>query len=114
LAPAVVIPGHGEVFGDAPAALARSHSKLDALERDPTKAARHVVKVMFVFALLDRESMALADVPAYLASVPCYRQMAERFLGGEPEGMAEWLVADLERVGAVSLRDGVLRPRMSA
>jgi glyoxylase-like metal-dependent hydrolase (beta-lactamase superfamily II) len=114
LSPAVVIPGHGDVFADVPAALARSRSKLEALEADPVKAARHVVKVMFVFALLDRESMAAGDVPAYLAGVPCYRQMAERFLGGEPAAMGEWLVSDLERVGAVALRDGVVRPTMAA
>jgi glyoxylase-like metal-dependent hydrolase (beta-lactamase superfamily II) len=114
LAPAVVIPGHGDVFADAAGAVARSRSKLDALERDAAKAARHVVKVMFVFALLDREALPVADVPGYLERVPCYRQMAERFLACEPAAMAEWLVADLERVGAVGIRDGVLRPAMSA
>ncbi|HET7730184.1 MAG TPA: MBL fold metallo-hydrolase [Usitatibacter sp.] len=114
LAPAVVIPGHGEPFADVAGALATVRSKLDALERDPVKCARHVVKVMFVFALLDRGSMAVADVPGYLARVPCYTEMARRYLGGDPAAMAEWVIRDLERAGAVVVAGGVLRPTMAA
>jgi hypothetical protein len=73
-----------------------------------------VVKVMFVFALLDRQRMALDLVPAYLSGVACYRNMSERFLGQPPEALADWLVADLERSGAITVADGVLRPTLPA
>jgi|KBSMisStaDraftv2_1062788.scaffolds.fasta_scaffold219589_2 glyoxylase-like metal-dependent hydrolase (beta-lactamase superfamily II) len=108
LAPAAVIPGHGEPFADAPGAIARVREKLDAFARDPAKNARHVIKSMFVFALLDKQSMPLADVPGYLARVPCYRNVSERFL--PPGELAEWLVGDLQRSGAISVADGLLRP----
>ncbi len=114
LNPAIVIPGHGKPFFDARGAIARLREKLAAFERDPAKNARHVVKVMFVFALLDRQQMALADVPRYLAGVACYRELAARFLGTPPEALAEWLVADLQRSGAVTLADGILRPTATA
>ena len=114
LAPAVVIPGHGEPFTDAGAAIARVRSRLEAFERDPVKNARHMAKVMFVFALLDRGEMRKDRVPAYVERIPCYRQLADAFLHQPPGAMAEWMVADLLRAGALSERDGVLHPMMAA
>jgi glyoxylase-like metal-dependent hydrolase (beta-lactamase superfamily II) len=114
LAPAVVIPGHGEPFIDVAGALARVRSKLDVFERDPKKNARHVVKVMFVFALLDREAMPVDEVAAYVGRVPCYTRLSQRFLGMKPQALAEWLLPDLERTGAVAISEGLVRPTMAA
>ena len=114
LQPAVVIPGHGEPFTQLAAALATVRGKLDGFAADPVKNARHVVKVMFVFALLDKGSMPVADVADYVAKVPCYAQMSERFLGLEPAALAEWMVSDLARAGAVEVAGGLVRPRMAA
>jgi hypothetical protein len=58
--------------------------------------------------------MPLADVPAYVARVPCYRMMSDRFLGQPPESLAAWLVEDLQRVGAITIRDGIVRPTAAA
>ena len=69
---------------------------------------------MFVFALLDRGAMPLAEVPAYVARVPCYRMMSERFLAQAPESLATWLVEDLQRLGAITIRGGVVRPTAAA
>lgn len=114
LKPLVVIPGHGRVFADAAAAVARSRSRLDAFARDPKKNARHVVKVMFVFALLDRGAMPEAEVPGYLERVPCYRLMSDRFLGEAPRDMAPWVLEDLARAGAITRNGGIVRPTMAA
>jgi len=114
LKPAVVIPGHGAPFADAPGAIARVREKLDAFARDPAKNARHVVKVMFVFALLDRGGMAVSEVAPYLARVPCYGRLSERFLGKAPGELAPWLLGDLHRSGAVDVRDAVVRPTGTA
>jgi len=46
--------------------------------------------------------------------VPCYRELTERFLGQAPGAMAAWLLPDLERVGAVAVRDGLVRPLAAA
>ena len=46
LDPLTVIPGHGSVFGDVPAALARARRRLAGFEADPVKHARHAAKVL--------------------------------------------------------------------
>ncbi|QJR10862.1 Hydroxyacylglutathione hydrolase [Usitatibacter rugosus] len=114
LDPAVVIPGHGAVFAGARGAIETVRSKLEAFSQDPRKNARHVVKVMFVFSLLDRGTMAVDEVPGYLARVECHRQMNERFLGLEPQAFADWLLADLVRAGAVHVEGGAVRATSKA
>ena len=114
LAPAVVIPGHGEPFADVAAAIGRARSRLDAFERDPAKCARHMGKVMFVFSMLDRGAMRVEEVEGYVSRIPCHRQVAEQLLGMDAAGYARWLVRDLVRAGALAEIDGVLRPTMAA
>ncbi len=53
LAPALVIPGHGAVFADVGAALARAHARLDAFEKDPLRHAAHALRVLLMFHLLE-------------------------------------------------------------
>lgn len=114
LDPAVIIPGHGEPFADARGSIATVLSKLDAFERDPAKCARHMVKVMFAFALLDRGAMPLAEVPDYVARVPCYGEVSGRFLGLGPAELAEFILKDLERAGAIRITDGTVRAAIAA
>ncbi len=114
LAPAVVIPGHGAPFTGVARALETARSRLAAFAGDPVKGARYAMKALFVFALLDKGSMAVADIAAYLARVPCHRRLAERFLRREPRELAEWLLADLQRSGAVRVEAGRAWPTMAA
>lgn len=114
LDPAIVIPGHGAPFFDAARAVAAVRSRLDAYAREPAKNARHVMKVLFVFALLERQSMPVDAVADYLARVPSHRRLAQEFLGLDPAALAAWILPDLERAGAVTIRDGVVRPTMTA
>jgi hypothetical protein len=69
---------------------------------------------MFVFALLDKEALPAGEVAAYVGRVPCYARLSREFLGLAPKPLAEWLVADLERAGAVAITDGLVRPTMAA
>jgi hypothetical protein len=46
--------------------------------------------------------------------VPSYRELSERFLGLDPPALARWLLADLERAGAIVVKQGVARPTMAA
>jgi glyoxylase-like metal-dependent hydrolase (beta-lactamase superfamily II) len=114
LDPAIVLPGHGQPFARAGEAVASVRSRLHAFARDPAKNARHMAKVMFVFALLDRASMPVAEVGEYLERVPCYGLIAQRFLGQAPREMAQWILSDLERAGAVAVQGGSVRPLMPA
>jgi glyoxylase-like metal-dependent hydrolase (beta-lactamase superfamily II) len=114
LDPAVVIPGHGAPFADVRGSIANVRERLAAFERDPLKGARHMAKGMFVFSLLDREAMPVDEVPAYVARVTCHTDLDARFLRLGAPAYAEWLLADLERVGAIAIRDGVARPTARA
>ena len=104
----IVIPGHGEPFTEVDAALERAFRRTEAFEADPLKLARHAVKVVLVFALLDQERMPLASLPEYVARVGIYRDFNARFFRLPAATLAEQLVGELERVGAVRRADGWL------
>jgi hypothetical protein len=70
-----------------------------------------VLKVLLVFTLLDRERMPLASLPAHVERVGAFRDFNERFFRLAPEALAEELVADLERSGAVRRQDADLVSR---
>jgi glyoxylase-like metal-dependent hydrolase (beta-lactamase superfamily II) len=106
-----VIPGHGEPFGDIGPALERAFRRTEAFEADPLRLARHAVKVVLVFALLDRERMLLADMPDYVERVEMFRDFNQRYFNVPPATLAMQLVDELERVGAVRREDGYLLPR---
>ena len=105
-----VIPGHGEPFTDVRDALERAFARTSAFEADPLRTARHVLKALFVFSLLDRERMLLAALPDYMARVGVYRDFNARFFSLSPDALAGKLVAELERAGAVHHDDGWLKP----
>ena len=107
---AVVIPGHGEPFTDAGRALERAMQRVVAFEQEPLRMARHAVKVVFAFGLLDRQRMRIDELPAYFERVGIYRDFNRRFFGLPPGRFAEWLVTSLEDVGAVRREDGWLLP----
>ena len=104
----VVIPGHGPPFGDTGAALERAFHRLEGYEQDITRLARHCAKVMLSFSLLEKRSMPLAELPAYVARVPILAELNSRYLHMTPAAMAEWLVNELERAGAAGRREGLL------
>jgi hypothetical protein len=69
--------------------------------------------VLFTFAMLERRSMPLAELPAYLERVAILAEINRAYLGMAPAALAEWLVADLERAGALERRVGRLFARGS-
>jgi len=101
-----VIPGHGAPFSGVDAALERSLRRLEALERDELRMARHILKVMFVFSLLDRQRLPLSHIPDYLATVPLYADFNARYFQLSYAALAELIVGELERAGAVKKSNG--------
>jgi glyoxylase-like metal-dependent hydrolase (beta-lactamase superfamily II) len=106
----IVIPGHGDPFTNVGAALDRAFQRTAAFEANSLRVARHVLKALLTFALLDKQRMRLADLPAYLENVGVYRDFNARFFHLSPTALAELLVGELERVGAVRRDDAWLRP----
>ena len=97
----VVIPGHGAPFAEVDDALSRAFARLAAFEADGERLARHAVKVVFTFWLLERRRIATPDLPEFLAGVSLYRDLNARYFRQSFDALADWLIQDLARAGVV-------------
>jgi glyoxylase-like metal-dependent hydrolase (beta-lactamase superfamily II) len=104
----LVIPGHGRVFGDVALALARSRARLDYLSADPRRNAENALKVMLKFLLLERRQLALAGLPALLASIPLVEHARRVHFGLSVEELADWTAQALVRVHAARIEGAML------
>jgi glyoxylase-like metal-dependent hydrolase (beta-lactamase superfamily II) len=108
------IPGHGAPFGDVPAALQRARERLAAFRADPARHARHAMKALLAYHLLETQagggSETLQALLHWFGSVSLYRQVWEQL--GRPTGTLQRygtaLVEDLARAGVLVHRDGVV------
>ena len=105
-----VIPGHGEPFADFHAAIERALRRTAAFEADPLRMASHALKVILVFSLLDRERMPLAQLPDFVVQVGIFGEFNARYFRLSPTALAERLVTDLVKIGAVRRSDDFLVP----
>jgi glyoxylase-like metal-dependent hydrolase (beta-lactamase superfamily II) len=103
-----VIPGHGRAFDGVEAALERALERVAYYEADLGRLARHCVKVLLAFALLERRVLPLAALPDYVERVPVYREINAAYLHMAPTALAEWLAGELERAGAARRENGTL------
>ncbi len=106
----VVIPGHGDVFTDVEPAFARAFARTEAFEAVPERLARHALKVVLMFCLLHRERMLLSELPAYVSRIGVHRDINAACLQLTAVELAEMLVRELTRAGAVKQEDGWLLP----
>lgn len=109
-----VIPGHGKPFGDVRAALLRACARLEAFAADPSRMARNGIKACFIFNLLDRQGLAVAELENYLDSVPFFREVGAKHLNMDVPVLAAWLLTELKKSSAVEVRDDMLLPTMAA
>ena len=107
----VVIPGHGEPFTDVGAALDRAFQRTAAFEADHARVARHALKALLTFALLDQRRMPLGEVVVFVERIPVFREFNAIYFRRDPRDLAQMLVSELERAGAVRIEEGVLLPR---
>ena len=96
-----MIPGHGGVFADVECALQTAHKRLFGLERDPEKHARHAMKVLMKFKLLELHAVSPAEWDAWLAGTSYFELIRARFFADETlEALTGDLLAELVAVGA--------------
>jgi len=100
-----VIPGHGTPFVEVDQAFESAFARLQAFEQDGSRMARNALRGCMTFTLLERGRLVLDTLPAYLASVPLYREANARYLQQSPDSLATWLVDALVQAG-VARRDG--------
>ena len=106
----VVIPGHGAPFVEVGAALERAFARTAGYETDSLRAARHALKSILSFALLDLRRLPLAEMAAYVERVGIYRDFNALFFRLTPDALAEWLITELERARAARREGGWLVP----
>jgi glyoxylase-like metal-dependent hydrolase (beta-lactamase superfamily II) len=99
----LVIPGHGAPFTDVNKALDTAYSRIDYFIADPVRNAQNAVKVMLKFLLLERQRLALAEVPALLGAGRFFAASNERYMKKSATELAEWATAQLVRVGAAEV-----------
>lgn len=110
LAPLQVIPGHGRVFNDVRNSLATARRRLDGLQRDPVKHARHAIKVLMKFKLLEVQSIALNEWADWLRSASYFGVIRERFFRDtELNQLAEDILAELVAAGAADTDSAHIR-----
>ena len=106
LAPRVVIPGHGPVFGDAPRALAVARKRLAGYQQEPRKHALYAAKVLLKYKLLEWQQIAWPQLLAWTEATPYFGMLHARHFADQPRG--DWLrglADDLVRSGA-AVREG--------
>jgi glyoxylase-like metal-dependent hydrolase (beta-lactamase superfamily II) len=108
LAVRLVIPGHGRMFTDVGGALARAHARLDYLSVDPERNARHAIKVLLKFLLLDREAIPMAEVREAFPRIPLVAEPNRRHIGMADEAIGEWAASALVKAGAARIESGRL------
>ncbi|MEX1165741.1 MAG: MBL fold metallo-hydrolase [Hydrogenophaga sp.] len=104
LQPTLVIPGHGPMFSDVQAALARARSRLAQFLASPEHHRRYALKVLVKFKLLEWQTIAQNDLLAWSRTTPYMRSFMPK-VGASASDQA-WLKAllnDLERSGALRL-----------
>ena len=110
LAPRRIVPGHGAPFSDVGGALQRARSRLAAFRAEPARHARHGIKALAKYHLLEVGSQPLAELCTWFDTTPIARQVWQRL--GRPAGLAAaWggqLVAELVAQGALAERNGVV------
>lgn len=115
LAPRCVIPGHGAVFGDVPAALAASRRRLAGFQKDPSRHAQHAARALAMFHMMEHQQRVRSELEAWLLSTPIFELSARAGrITLSPARWAHDLVEKLVGDGLLGCEDGVLRLAPSA
>ncbi|CAN5143245.1 hypothetical protein BH10PSE17_BH10PSE17_33210 [soil metagenome] len=104
----LVIPGHGAPFTDVGTALDRAYGRLGHFEADPTRHARHALKVLVKFLLMDRAQLSLDELTARLTAMRYAREINDRFLQVPDAQLAAWIATSLIKSGVARLDGATL------
>ena len=112
LRPLRVVPGHGRVFGDVEAALVTARSRLDAWVRGPERHARHALKVLLKFKLMELRQVERAAWGDWLRRTPYVKTIRARFFAGTTiDALSDELLSELAKSGVLEMDAEVLRDR---
>ena len=106
LKPDLVLPGHGAMFSDVPAALARAKTRLAQFRNSPAQHASYAAKVLIKFKLLELQTVTFPELIAWAQGCRYLDLLHMRYGGGE--SYTNWihsLVIGLEKSNACQFVD---------
>jgi glyoxylase-like metal-dependent hydrolase (beta-lactamase superfamily II) len=101
----VVVPGHGAPFADVDAALMRARSRLAGLSADPARHARHALKVLIKYHLMEERRQPLPALLDWAEATPLVQALWQRFAPRGVASLRAWVratVAELVDGGALA------------
>ncbi len=106
----VVVPGHGAPFGDVGAALQRARTRLAGLQADPARHARHALKVLIKYHLMEERSQSLEPLLAWAEVTPLLRSLWVLYPPRDAVRPRDWVMQALEELvaGGALRRDGAM------
>lgn len=104
LNPAIIVPGHGRPFSNAPLALSTARDKLHRFVSNPKKHAHHAGKVLIKFKLLELQAVGYGTLLAWARSTGYFVRIHTAHFSEMPlESWFEQLAAELAHSGALAL-----------
>lgn len=107
-----VIPGHGPAFADVAAALGRARSRLAAFKADPRRHARHAMKALLKYHLMEVRQQPIDELLSWAASAPWMRQVLDAGAARSGQSAAAWcegLLQELVAARLLSVGGGLVR-----
>lgn len=111
LRPALVVPGHGRPFTDVGAALGHARARLDGFVANPARHARHAVKVLMKYHLMEVREQPRAELLHWAVAAPLLHEAHLRFgpTGVAATAWAEALLGELLAQGALAAEGDLVR-----
>lgn len=107
----LVVPGHGAPFTDVEAALSRSRARLASFRAEPARHAKHGVKVLIKYHLMEVRQQDEAELLRWALATPLFVGVWARHGRGQADSADGWcatLVNELVSAGALQRRGAVI------
>jgi glyoxylase-like metal-dependent hydrolase (beta-lactamase superfamily II) len=100
-----VIPGHGSPFIDVDTALERAFRRLETFHNNIELLAWHAIKVIVVFAMLEKHRLPAVDFTGFVLGLPFATDVNSRYLNLSAGHLVERLERELLLSGALHQQD---------
>ncbi len=104
-----VVPGHGAPFSDLAGALGRARSRLAAWQAAPERHARHALKVLVKYHLMEVRAEPIEQLVAWAEATPLLIGLRRHFPQAFGSDWGERAVQELTAAGALTMQDGIVR-----
>jgi len=109
LKPQTVIPGHGRAFAYTPELMNIARERLQAFVQSPVRHARHAVKVLLKFKLLEVQQQPMVLFHEWAQRTPYLHMCKDRFFTGiDFPSFIKNMCAELVSSGVARITDDIL------